>query len=123
MRIQPEASSRRAEPDLVRGAGATAVLSLLAEGESYGYELAERLAERSEGFLDLGHATLYPLLYNLESKGLLASRRARSESGRQRKYYRLTAEGHRELGTRRADWRRLVRALTGVRVLGEDAAS
>lgn len=110
-------SRDRAEPELVRGAGTTAVLSLLAEGERYGYQLAEELAERSEGFLDLGQATLYPLLYNLEAKGLIAARWQVAESGRRRKYYRLTPSGRRELAKSRAQWRRLVGALARLEVL------
>jgi PadR family transcriptional regulator PadR len=110
-------NQNRAEPELVRGAGTTAVLSILAQGERYGYQLAEELAERSDGFLDLGQATLYPLLYNLEAKGMVAARWQVAESGRRRKYYRLTAGGRRELARGRAQWRRLVGALERLEVL------
>jgi PadR family transcriptional regulator PadR len=115
-------SRDRAEPELVRGAGATAVLSLLAQGERYGYQLAEELAERSDGFLDLGQATLYPLLYGLEAKGLVAARWQLAASGRRRKYYRLTASGRRELARSRAQWRRLVGALARLDVLRPEEA-
>ena len=110
----------RAAPEMVRGAGVTAVLALLAEGDSYGWELAEHLAERSDGFLDLGQATLYPLLYNLESKGLVTSRRQRAESGRMRKYYRLSPAGAKALRRSRSQWRRLVRTMANLSVLDEE---
>ncbi|HVS16476.1 MAG TPA: helix-turn-helix transcriptional regulator [Thermoanaerobaculia bacterium] len=111
------AKNERADPELVRGAGASAVLALLEDGERYGYQLAEQLATGSDGFLDLGQATLYPLLYNLESKGWIAARWQVAESGRRRKYYRLTAQGRRQLERSRAQWSRLVAALGRLRVL------
>ncbi len=64
----------RVETELMRGAGPVAVLKLLERGEMYGYELVEAIARRTEGVLDMGQSTLYPLLYNLEAKGLIKSR-------------------------------------------------
>ncbi|HVS64989.1 MAG TPA: helix-turn-helix transcriptional regulator [Thermoanaerobaculia bacterium] len=115
------ARNERAEPELIRGAGATAVLALLEDEERYGYQLAEELAATSDGFLDLGQATLYPLLYNLEAKGWIAARWQVAESGRRRKYYRLTARGRRRLERSRDQWRRLVAALGRLRVLGSES--
>ena len=118
--VGKDKTEERAAPEMVRGAGVTAVLALLAEGDSYGWELAEHLADRSEGFLDLGQATLYPLLYNLEAKGLVTSRRQRAESGRMRKYYRLTPAGAKALRRSRSQWRRLVRAMANLHILDEE---
>jgi DNA-binding PadR family transcriptional regulator len=113
--------TERADPELVRGAGVTAVLALLEDHECYGYQLAEELAAQSQGFLDLGQATLYPLLYNLEGKGLIAARWQVAESGRRRKYYRLTPDGRRQLARSRRQWSRLVTALGRLRVLGSES--
>ena len=77
----------------------------------YGYELAEALDRASSGALAMGHSSLYPLLYNLESKGLIAPRTERAESGRVRKYYRLTPEGRRWLGRHEQEWSCLVDAM------------
>ena len=77
----------------------------------YGYELAEALDRRSEGVLALGHTTLYPLLYNLESKGLIKHRSSRVAKGRTRKYYGLTAEGQARLAESEAEWAGLVEAM------------
>jgi PadR family transcriptional regulator, regulatory protein PadR len=107
----------RVEQALLRGAGPTAVLALLAEGEMYGYQLAQALDARSSGTLEMGHSTLYPLLYNLESKGLITSEERLADSGRVRRYYRLTSEGRRTLKRQRAEWRSLARALTQLGVL------
>ena len=73
------------------------MLRLLAGGERYGYELVELLDRRTGGVLAMGQSTLYPLLYNLEAKGLLASRVATADNGRPRRYYRLTDKGKRRL--------------------------
>lgn len=95
----------------MRGAGPLAVLKLLDAREMYGYELAEALDRRSDGVLALGHSTLYPLLYNLESKGLITHRATRVSRGRSRKYYGLTAEGRSWLSESEARWAGLVEAM------------
>jgi PadR family transcriptional regulator PadR len=115
------AKHERAEPEMVRGAGVTAVLALLEDGERYGYQLTEEMATLSDGFLDLGQATLYPLLYNLEGKEWIAARWQVAENGRRRKYYRLTAKGRRQLEHSRTQWSRLVTALGRMRVLGSES--
>ena len=68
-----------------------AVLKLLEEREMYGYELVEALRRKTEGVLEMGESTLYPLLYNLEAKTLIRGV-WRSESGRRRKYYSVDQE-------------------------------
>ena len=112
-----DAKSPRVDQALLRGAGPTAVLVLLGEREMYGYQLAQALDQRSEGVLEMGHSTLYPLLYNLESKGLITSVERVAESGRMRRYYRLTTEGRRTLRQQRAEWRSLAGALARLGVL------
>jgi PadR family transcriptional regulator PadR len=112
-----ETKSARVDQTLLRGAGPTAVLVLLGEREMYGYQLAQALDERSAGVLEMGHSTLYPLLYNLEAKGLIASDERVAESGRMRRYYRLTSEGRRTLRQQRAEWRSLAAALARLGVL------
>jgi PadR family transcriptional regulator, regulatory protein PadR len=105
------------ETELMRGAGPTAVLGLLVAGERYGYELIELLDRRSEGVLAMGQSTLYPLLYNLEAKGLVASR-TEVVDGRSRKYYRLTARGERRLAHDKQQWESLTGALAKLGVVG-----
>src|ERR1700683_3071466 len=94
----------RIERELMRGAGPLAVLQLLSGGEKYGYELIELLHRRSSGVLAMGQSTLYPLLYNLEAKGLVASRVQTATSARARRYYRITDKGTRRLVRSREQW-------------------
>lgn len=101
----------RIERELMRGAAPLAVMTLLQSGEMYGYELVKALSKRTDGVLDLGQSTLYPMLYNLEAKGLIQSRMDKSETGRPRKYYRLTGKGKRRLAKDRSQWEALSAAL------------
>lgn len=101
------------ERELMRGAGPIAVMHLLSAGEKYGYELVERLAADSRGLLAMGQSTLYPMLYNLEAKGLIKSRL--DETGaRPRKYYRLTAKGEKQLRQDKQQWAALTDAMAAL---------
>lgn len=111
----------RVERELMRGAGPAAVMRLLEGGERYGYELVKMLDRRSDGVLAMGQSTLYPLLYNLEAKGLVASRVAPAgdaDTGRPRKYYRLTDRGKRQLARDRKQWEALSTAMGKLGVIG-----
>ena len=98
------------ERELLRGAGPIAVMKLLSHGEKYGYELVEALSQQSQGVLAMGQSTLYPMLYNLEAKGLVTSRLDETGS-RPRKYYRLNRKGERQLKADLERWSALVKAM------------
>src|SRR3954465_4032920 len=85
------------------------VLSMLAEGEKYGYMLSKEAAAKSDGKLRLTPGVLYPLLKELETQGLITSsweevKSDRSDDqdgeGRKRKWYRLAAKGRKRLTQR-----------------------
>jgi PadR family transcriptional regulator PadR len=106
------------ETELMRGAGPLAVLRLLEGGERYGYELVDLLERRTDGVLAMGQSTLYPLLYNLEAKGLVVTRSAVAENGRPRKYYRLTDKGKRRLARDRKQWEAMSIAMGKLGIAG-----
>lgn len=108
------------ESQLLRGAAPLAVLKLLERRPMYGYEMVDALAERTAGVLALGQSTLYPLLYNLEAKGLVEAFRQEADSGRERKYYRLTAAGRKRLAADATQWSALAGAMSalGLRFAG-----
>ena len=108
----------RIERELMRGAGPVAVMTLLEGGEKYGYELVKLLERQKQGVLAMGQSTLYPMLYNLEAKGLVAARVETAENGRPRKYYRLTGKGKRQLNKDREQWEALSSALGKLGVIG-----
>jgi DNA-binding PadR family transcriptional regulator len=90
--------------DLVAASATPLVLAILAEGESYGYAIIKRVGELSQGHVQWTDGMLYPVLHRLERQGLVASRWRSAESGRRRKYYRLTKEGRTHLETERERW-------------------
>ena len=108
----------RLERELMRGAGPAAVLRLLEPGERYGYELVELLDRRTDGVLAMGQSTLYPLLYNLQAKGLVASRTATAENGRPRRYYRLTDKGRRRIVADQKQWAAMATVMANLGLAG-----
>ena len=91
--------------DLVAASTTPLVLAILAEGESYGYAIIKRVGELSGGDLQWTDGMLYPVLHRLERQGLVAAKWGASESGRRRKYYRLTKQGRAELEAERQRWK------------------
>lgn len=90
------------DPQLLKGVLSLVLLQLLAERESYGYEVVQRLHEA--GLTEVLEGTVYPALARLEREGRLEARLVPSPSGPARKYYRPTRAGYDALATGRASW-------------------
>ena len=97
------------------------VLAILSEGESYGYAIIKRVDELSGGELQWTDGMLYPVLHRLERNGYVEATWGKSESGRRRKYYRLTAEGSEELASQRQQWNVVNSALGATPFLESDS--
>jgi len=97
--------------DLVAASSTPLVLAILAEEDSYGYAILQRVRELSGGALEWTDGMLYPVLHRLERSGLVKARWEKAESGRRRKYYSVTAEGRRQLAEERRQWRTVDDAL------------
>ena len=102
----------RIERELLKGAAPIAVLQILSQGSMYGYELGQAIEKKSNGILTFGHGTLYPLLYNLEARGLVCTEWQQAASGRDRRYYSLTGKGKTHLAEQRAQWEQLDSAMS-----------
>jgi PadR family transcriptional regulator PadR len=89
------------------------LLAALREQPAHGYRVVELLRERSDGLFELGEGTVYPALYRLEKRGLLASA-WESGSGRRRRVYRLTARGEKMLAVKRSEWTAFANAVRTV---------
>jgi DNA-binding PadR family transcriptional regulator len=100
--------------DLVAASATPLVLAILAEGDSYGYAIIKRVTELSGGHLQWTDGMLYPVLHRLERQGLVAAKWGESESGRRRKYYRITKEGRAQLAVHRQQWRVVDATLKGL---------
>jgi PadR family transcriptional regulator, regulatory protein PadR len=100
--------------DLVAASATPLVLTILAEGDSYGYAIIKRVAAISGGKLQWTDGMLYPVLHRLERQGLVAAKWAAAESGRKRKYYRITKTGRAELASQRQQWQVVNNTLRGL---------
>ncbi|SFS15658.1 Transcriptional regulator PadR-like family protein [Microbacterium sp. cf046] len=100
--------------DLVAAAATPLVLGILAEGESYGYAILQRVDALSEGELTWSDGMLYPLLHRLERLGYVESAWHAAPSGRRRKHYLLSADGRAVLAEQRRQWNAVSTALEKV---------
>ena len=100
------------DPQLLKGVLPMLVLRLLADEESYGWELVSRL--QRAGLTDIATGTVYPVLGRLEREGQVSSRLVASTSGPARKYYRPTPVGEAELSRAAEGWAALTRTVAEV---------
>ncbi len=90
--------------DLVAASAAPMVLSILAEGDNYGYAIIKRVRDLSGGGMNWTDGMLYPVLHRLEKQGQVQSYMQTSVAGRKRKYYRLKEQGAKALTEHRNQW-------------------
>ncbi len=100
--------------DLVAASATPLVLAILAGGDSYGYAIIKQVGELSGGRLQWTDGMLYPVLHRLERQGFVAAKWGASESGRRRKYYRITKLGAEALAAQQQQWRVVDKALRGI---------
>ena len=106
--------------ELKKGSAEFLILSLVEVRARHGYEIAQRIEERSGGTLTFHAASLYPLLYRLEKRGWIEGRWTEKAGERRRRVYKLTREGRKVLAAHRSGWEAFVRAIGQV-VGGEHA--
>jgi PadR family transcriptional regulator len=111
------------DKDLVAASATPLVLAILSEGESYGYAIIKRVGELSAGELEWTDGMLYPLLHRLERNSFVEAFWRQSETGRRRKYYRLTRSGAEQLDRQRRQWQVVDQAMRGVWRLAVDPAA
>jgi len=90
--------------ELVAASTEPLILSLLAEGESYGYALIQEVKRLSGEKIEWTDGMRYPVLHRMEREGWIASRWGEAETGRKRKYYSLKKEGRKALKEQREQW-------------------
>jgi DNA-binding PadR family transcriptional regulator len=92
------------DKELVAASSVPLVLSILAEGDNYGYAIIQRVKALSGGKIEWTDGMLYPVLHWLEDRHLVRSRWSKSDSGRKRKYYSLQSEGRQALRSQKQQW-------------------
>ncbi|MDB4917662.1 MAG: transcriptional regulator, PadR-family [Gemmatimonadetes bacterium] len=100
--------------DRLRGTLDVLVLRTLSWGPRHGYAIARWLADESADTVHVEEGSLYPALYRMEERGLIASEWKASELGRQAKFYKLTAAGRKHLRTETASWMEFAHAVTRI---------
>ncbi len=90
--------------DLIAASSTPVVLAILAEEDSYGYAILQRVRELSEGRMEWTDGMLYPVLHRLERLGHIEARWEVAESGRRRKYYAITPAGRAQLAEEQKQW-------------------
>jgi PadR family transcriptional regulator PadR len=98
-------------PELLQGTLDLLILKAVSLGPLHGYGILLRIQQVSQDKLQIQQGSLYPALYRLEHRGLIASEWGESDNRRKAKYYRLTAAGRRQLREEVAYWQRLSEAI------------
>jgi PadR family transcriptional regulator PadR len=99
--------------DLIAASSTPLVLTILAEADSYGYAILQRVRESSGGRMEWTDGMLYPVLHRLERLGHVEARWEVVETGRRRKYYRITSPGRARLAAEREQWKAVNSTLEG----------
>lgn len=100
--------------DLMAASSTPIVLAILAEEDSYGYAILQRVRELSGGRMEWTDGMLYPVLHRLERLRHVSARWEVADSGRKRKYYRITSRGRAQLVEERRQWQAVDATLKGI---------
>ncbi len=108
--------------DIPQGTLDLLILQMAALGPIHGYAIAQRLQQVSRDVLQVQQGSLYPALHRLENRGYLKAEWRDSDTGREAKFYKLTAKGQKQLKVETASWARLIDAVASVLKLQEGEA-
>lgn len=97
--------------DLPQGTLDLLILKIVALGPLHGYAIAQRLQQVSRDVVQVTQGTLYPALHRLENRGFLTADWKASDTGREAKFYKLTAKGRTHMASETESWRRLTEAI------------
>ena len=100
--------------DVKKGSAEVLVLALVEDRPRHGYEIGKLIEERSDGVLKFHIASLYPMLYKLEKRGLIEGRWVEKAGQRRKRFYRITPQGRQVLERQRNRWQEFMSALARV---------
>ena len=107
-------STMKLAKDLVAASATPIVLSILKDGESYGYAIIQRVRELSDGQMCWTDGMLYPVLHRLQEQGAITARWKTAPTGRRRKYYAIKRQGLATLEEHKAQWQLVNAALVSM---------
>src|SRR5580658_1901416 len=114
---------KKNQPDseMLKGTLDMMILRTLIGGDAHGHTIAKVIEQTSENVLEVEQGSLYPALHRIEDRRWVSSYWGTSENNRKEKFYRLTAEGRKQLVRETSRWRQMTRAI-GL-VMGEEAGA
>ena len=104
-------SKKPVSSEMLKGTLDMMILRTLVVGDAHGHTIAKVIERSSEDVREVEQGSLYPALHRLEQQGWVKAKWAESETGRQAKFYSLTAAGRKQLEAETADWNRLSNAI------------
>jgi len=102
------------DKEVKRGSTEMLILALVEDRQRHGYEIAKLIEQRSDGVLQFHVASLYPLLYRMEKRGLIKGTWIEKAGQRRRRFYKLMPEGKKVLNEHRQTWSDFFTALDRV---------
>ncbi len=102
------------DSELVKGTLSLLILSLLTRASMYGYELAATVHRETDGEFTWREGSLYPALHKLQADGLIAGAWEEKETGRKRRYYKITSAGRTALKVKTQSWAALCQAVNRI---------
>src|ERR1051325_10868132 len=102
------------DAELVKGTLSLLILSLLRRKPMYGYEIAATVHHETDGAFTWKEGSLYPSLHKLQADGLISGKWEEADSGRRRRYYRITAKGQTALAEKVRAWEELAVAVNRI---------
>jgi PadR family transcriptional regulator len=100
--------------ELLQGTLDLLILKTLALGPLHGWGISKRIRQLSSDVLSVGQGSLYPALYRLEDRGWIDAEWGISPEGRKAKFYRLTADGRKQLAAETESWKTFSLAINHV---------
>ncbi len=99
---------------LIGGSTILMILSILEKEDFYGYQMIKEIEKKSDSTFRFKEGTLYPVLHKMENQNLIKSYREKGESGKERKYYKITYEGRKQLAYKKERWREFTVSVNNV---------
>lgn len=97
--------------EILQGTLDMLILKIVALGPIHGYAVAQRIQQISREALQVQQGSLYPALHRLENRGWVKAEWRDTDTGREAKFYSLTAAGRKQLNAEQANWARLSEAI------------
>lgn len=110
------------DAELVKGTLSLLILSLLSRKSMYGYEIAATVHRDTDGAFTWREGSLYPNLHKMEADGLIVGEWEEKETGRKRRYYKITKKGREALRDKVQSWKDLFRAVNQILEISDGQA-